>query len=435
MVNDIRGSKRGGSPVGDENKDDLEEVRFVPPEIIAKDEEVIDMSTAGTAGSTTNSQQLTVKTKNKEIKKFGKLSLWLENLKNWWGGRTKKQKIIIGAAAALALILLAASAYLIFKPDPPKPAPAAQKIEEKKEPPKPTTEASKLTGVQVPPEYNLLPVTGIMIENSPDARPQSGLHEAGVVFEAIAEGGITRFLTLYQEAQPDYVGPVRSVRPYYLQWLQGFDAAIAHVGGSGEALAKIRNEGIKDLDQSFNGGAFQRVSQRYAPHNVYTGLGTLIALGKTKGYNKSEFAGFPRKVDAPAAAAAANAKSIGIAISGPLYNVNYSYDAATNSYPRNIGGLPHKDERSGKQITPKVVIAIVVPQSIHPDRVHTSYAVIGSGQAYIFQDGTVTVGTWSKASDKEQILFGDANSAPIGLNAGQTWISVVGSAPAVTFTP
>ncbi|MCP5939883.1 DUF3048 domain-containing protein, partial [Klebsiella pneumoniae] len=84
--------------------------------------------------------------------------------------------------------------------------------------PKPTTVANTLTGLQVAPDVNQRPVTGVMIENSTDARPQSGLDQAGVVFEAIAEGGITRFLALFQDTQPDYVGPVRSSRPYYVQW-------------------------------------------------------------------------------------------------------------------------------------------------------------------------------------------------------------------------
>jgi len=114
---------------------------------------------------------------------------------------------------------------------------------------KPTTEASKLTGVQVDPAVNQRPTTAVMIENSTAARPQSGLDQAGVVFEAIAEGGITRFEAIYQDSQPAYLGPVRSVRPYYIQWALGFDAAIAHVGGSPEALSDIKTWNAKDLDQ------------------------------------------------------------------------------------------------------------------------------------------------------------------------------------------
>lgn len=430
MVNDIRDPQRASSSVPD---DDNKEVVFTPPEVIAEQEEVIDMADASLAAKNINTNP------NKSIPKS---AAWLtgikqlpSKLKTWWHTRSKKQKIIIASIAALVVVLIVAGViWLLQKSESAPAAPVVvKKAEVKKEPPKPTTEASRLTGLPVSPESNLLPVTGVIIENSPDARPQSGLTEAGIVFEAIAEGGITRFLTLFQEARPDYVGPVRSVRPYYLQWLGGFDAAIAHVGGSPAALAKIRSDGIKDLDQSFNGGSYQRVSQRYAPHNVYTNLGTLISLSKDKGFTSSNFTSIARKAEKPLPAP--TAKVINLAISSALYNVNYTYDPTTNSYARNQAGIAHKDERSGKQISPKVVVAIVLAQGIDPDGVHTSYGTIGTGKAYIFQDGGVTLANWTKPSDKEQIRFIDDASAPININAGQTWITAVGSAGAVTFSP
>jgi hypothetical protein len=443
MVDDIKTPAQGGQSVGSVPADNNNEPTFAPPEVIAQDdlsskasateEEVIDMAEDAEKEKRAKGNGNLADNKSPK-KKSSRLKDAVAEIKLWWSDRTKKQKIIIAVAAAIVVVLLGFGGYkLLHKSKPaPKPAPVAKK-EEKKEPPKPTTEASHLTGVQVPPEYNLLPVTGIMIENSPDARPQSGLKDAGVVFEAVAEGGITRFLTLFQEAQPDYVGPVRSVRPYYLEWLEGFDAAVAHVGGSPVGLAKLNSDGVKDLDQFYNGGAYQRIAQRYAPHNVYTSLGSLIALEKSKGWTSSSFTGFARKADKPAATP--TAKAIDFAISGPLYNAHYDYDVSTNSYLRSEGGTPHKDERSGQQLKPKVVIALVLPQGIDPDGIHTTYNTLGNGTAFIFQDGTVTQGTWSKASDKEQFRFGDANGSPLALNAGQTWISIVGSPSAVTFTP
>ncbi|MES2971924.1 MAG: DUF3048 domain-containing protein [Patescibacteria group bacterium] len=415
-------------------RDEDEEVVFLPPEKVEDEEDVIDMSKISQKSEV---QESKVDAKKPVKSRFPKLQIKnpFPPLITWWKARSKKEKIIIAVIGTLVLALLIFGGIkLLSKNKTPPPAPVVvEKTEEVKEPPKPTTVASDLTGVQVPLEFNELPVTGIMIENSPDARPQAGLKDAGVVFEAVAEGGITRFLALYQEAQPDYVGPVRSVRPYYLQWLQGFDAAIGHVGGSGEALAKIRNEGIKDLDQSFNGGAYQRISQRYAPHNVYTSLGSLIALGRTKGYNKSNFKGFLRKVETPPTALGAS--KIDFAISGPLYNAHFDYVAATNSYNRSQAGAGHIDERSKQQINPKVVIALVMPKGINPDGVHTSYGTIGKGTAFIFQDGSVTVGVWEKSSDKEQFKFSDANGAPLGLNPGQTWLTALGDNGSVTSSP
>ncbi len=298
---------------------------------------------------------------------------------------------------------------------------------------KPTTEPSRLTGLPVSPELNKRPITGVMIENSPDARPQSGLLQAGVVYEAIAEGGITRFLALYEEAQPNYIGPVRSVRPYYLDFALPFQASVAHVGGSPEALSQLRSLHVRDLDEFANAGAYQRITQRYAPHNVYTSSSKLDAIEKAKGFTKSDFTSWPRKKDRPAKIP--TAKTIDFAISGYYYSVHYAYDAKSNSYKRSEGGARHMDERSHKQLHPKVVIALVMPYSIESDGKHSQYGTTGSGIMYVFQDGKVQKGVWHKSSRSSQISFTDSTGKPILLNAGQTWISLVGARSDVSYKP
>ncbi|MEK7152476.1 MAG: DUF3048 domain-containing protein, partial [Patescibacteria group bacterium] len=272
---------------------------------------------------------------------------------------TKKQWIIIAAAASVLFIGGGFAVYHLFIKGDPQPKIVTLKKETKPTLPQPTTVASTLTGLQVDPSINERPVTAVMIENSPDARPQSGLHEAGVAFEAVAEGGITRFLTLFQDTAPDYIGPVRSVRPYYVQWALGFDAAVAHVGGSAEGLALVRQN--KDLDQFFNPGQYWRVNTRVAPHNMYSNVQLLRDRQTEKGWGKSSFTGFARKAkEAPSATV--TARTIDFNISGALYNSHYDYDPASNSYLRSEGGKPHTDERSGQQISPKVVIGLVMPQ-------------------------------------------------------------------------
>ena len=146
-----------------------------------------------------------------------------------------------------------------------------------------------------------------MIEYCPAARPQSGLSEAGVVFEAVAEGGITRFLALFQDTKPAYVGPVRSSRPYYIRWLLGFDATYAHAGGSPQALQDINTLNVKNLDHGANGSTFDRVSNRYAPHNLYTSIDRLLAAAASHGYTSSTYTPIVRKaekkIETPAASA------------------------------------------------------------------------------------------------------------------------------------
>jgi hypothetical protein len=274
-----------------------------------------------------------------------------------------------------------------------------------------------------------------MIENSTDARPQAGLDQAGVVFEAIAEGGITRFLALYQDTEPSYLGPVRSARPYYVQWCQSFDCAYAHVGGSPEALQNIKDWGVKDLNQFYGGAYFHRVGSRAAPHNVFTSLKDLRNFENSKGYTSSSYTGLSRldtegKFDATVPAA----NSINLDYPGSAYDVHYDYDKASNSYKRSEGGAPHTvvdAAGTATQISPNVVIALSV--SLSQNGKYSVYQVVGSGEAYVFQNGSVTHAAWSKPSAKEQISFTDDSGEPLKLNPGQTWLSALGSLGSATY--
>lgn len=410
-----------------------EEPAFMPPEAVHDNDPTPDEKpNPNNSGSQAQEHSNFGKNTNADPKKkLSRTKNPIKWVKEKWLGLSKKGKIITVAVATL-LIGGSASAAVIFWPEPPPP-PKPAPIEKIVEPPKPTTEASNLTGLQVGFDINKLPVTAVMIENSPDARPQAGLVDAGVVVEAVAEGGITRFVAMYQDTKPAHVGPVRSARPYYVRWMLGFDANYAHAGGSPEAINLIQALGVKDIDHGANGSTYNRVSQRYAPHNLYTSIERLLAAGASRGFTSSTYTGFVRKPEKKVATPTASA--IDIAISSTLYNVHYAYDTANNSYLRSEGGKAHTDEKSGKQINPKVVITLVTDKGFDPDGVHTTYRVTGSGSIIVFQDGETINGTWSKASDKAPLLFKDAAGQDLKLNPGQTWITAVGNASAVTFTP
>ncbi len=343
-----------------------------------------------------------------------------QNRPNWFR-RHKKLAIIFSVAAVVVIGGGVATAFYFVNQKPAKETP--EKVVMK---PTPAPEAPKfysaMTGTLVTDEATTKQaVTAIMIENSPDARPQSGLKNSGVVFEAIAEGGITRFLALYQQEKPALVGPVRSVRMYYVDWLAAFNASVAHVGGSAAALAEVRSGGYRDIDQFFNSGSYYRASDRYAPHNVYTSFQRLDALNNAKGYASSTFTGFARKDSV--AATAPTATSINMIVSSALYNPSYVYNASTNTYDRSEAGVPHLDRESG-QISPRVVIALSVTETtIFEDGYRESIDAIGTGKATIFQDGTVQEVTWTKASKTDQIAFTDAAGAVVPLARGQTWIT------------
>jgi hypothetical protein len=345
---------------------------------------------------------------------------------------TKKQIII---SSVIAVLLIASGSVLYMQINKPKPKPiVVAKVVAKVV--KPITVDSNLSGLQVDPSLNKIPVTAVMVENSIDARPQSGLADAAVVFEAVAEGGVTRFMAVYQDTSPANVGPIRSARPYYVAWALGFDAGYAHVGGSPDALADIRAWGVRDLDEFANAGSYHRISTRQAPHNVYTGIDTLKQLEAKKGYTSSSFIIWPRKVSSPAKLPTVT--QISMSLSGPVYNPSYVYSPTTNSYNRSEDGSPQVDANTNAQISPKVVAAIVVPMVRGAldasGAFYSDYNFIGSGQADIFQDGTVTIGQWTKSANNSQIVFTDSNSKPLPFNPGQTWITAVSTSAGITYS-
>ena len=282
--------------------------------------------------------------------------------------------------------------------------------------------------------------TCIMIENSPAARPQSGLNEAGVIYEAIAEGGITRFLAIFQEAKPNYIGPVRSVRLTFVELAKPYHCSIAHVGGSDNALKLIRgNNGFRDIDQFYNAKYYWRIKKRASPHNVYTRFSMLDQLNFNKGYRTSEFNGFARfKPDAPPVSTEQKANKITIDMRSNIYSPVYYYDANSNKYLRSYvqGGDHYSQNEDGTNIrnAPDAVVAMKVSAVTRSsEAVYADYTTTGTGDVTIFQNGGIIQGHWSRADKDSELRFIDASGNDIQLNRGQTWITLYPSNGKVTW--
>ena len=356
-------------------------------------------------------------------------------IKAWIHANPKRTYILIGLGLVIAANLIVLAIFW----RQPEQVEVTKKVQSAKQETKPVY-YSTITGEEIESQAaQAKPVTAIMLENSPDARPQSGLKDAEVVYEAVAEGGITRFLAVYQQKKPQLIGPVRSLRMYYLDWATPYDASIAHVGGSANALQTVRNGSYRDIDQFFNAGTYWRATDRYAPHNVYTSFEKLDQLNAAKGYTSSNPTGLERAdiqqpskekkktsadtTEQPAPTATAN--SINLTISGPLYNSSYTYDATTKLYARSQAGAPHLDRETG-QINAKVVVALRVNMTkILEDGYRENITTSGTGEAVIFQDGTATNATWHKDGQKGQLFFTDAAGSHIKLARGTTWISAI----------
>ena len=347
----------------------------------------------------------------------------------------KHRKLRIVLIVISGILILGLIAVLIwkfaFKPE------AEELTEDNQSQVEPVRHFSPLTGIEISdPELANRTVFAVIIGNSVEARPQSGLKEAGVVFEAVSEGGITRFIALYQESEPELIGPVRSVRPYYLDWAAAFDPAVAHVGGSDEALAMVRSgsHGVS-LDEFFHASTYWRAADRWAPHNTYTNFTRLTALSEVLNKTTSNFEGWARQdgeiqdcecynYETVACECEMLISRIDIAISVGAFAVSYSYDESTNTFLRSHGNVPHIDREKG-QIAPNVVVAMRVNQSIAPGGLHNQIQTIGSGEVYIFQNGRVQRGRWQKDGARSQLRFLDEDGEDIKLNRGQTWVTAV----------
>jgi hypothetical protein len=300
--------------------------------------------------------------------------------------------------------------------------------------PTPATKLSPLTGLAVTPDLADRPVSAIVIENlNPDARPQSGLGQAGVVYEALAEGGITRFLAIFLDERPASIGPVRSLRPYFIDWGMEFDSPVAHAGGSGEALALVGPTGMKDINAlgGAHAGAFYRTTDRRAPHNLYTNSDRMDALLGRLGFAKpAAFTPSPRKKDTPTTTPPQPV--IRINYSTPGYNVEYRYDGASNTYGRFMAGVPHTDRNTGQQIRVKNVVVEMMPTTTLSDG-HLRMTTVGSGSGWVFRDGAATPITWKKDARNVRTKLLDAAGKDVELNPGNTWYSIVPIGRSVTF--
>ncbi len=343
-----------------------------------------------------------------------------------------KKRIVLITGVILGITLLLGAAYFVLARKAPAPSPEPQKSQEVKAEatPEPTTKPSSLTGVLVEPDVAKKPVMASIIENMAGrfgARPQSGLATAGVVYEALAEGGITRYLALWQADTPADIGPVRSLRPVFFYSAMEYGAPTAHAGGSSDGLALARDPSFKNVE-ALAAGPFRRITSKIAPHNLYIYGEKYAQLVSARGWGEAPtFTPWPRKDDAPAQSP--NATVITANFSGADYRAIFRYDSTTNGYLREVGGKPDVDAAaSNKQVSPKTVIilkATSVAGKQKNGKPKTDIDIIGTGAGYIFQDGIVKEITWVKKSATDRMQFQDSVGVPVALNRGQTWISIV----------
>lgn len=271
-----------------------------------------------------------------------------------------------------------------------------------------------LTGRKV---QKVIPLVAVMVDNLGAARPQTGLGEAGVVYEMEAEAKITRFMALFAADPPPVVGPVRSARSYYLQICKEWGALCAHVGGSNDASANIKSWGIRDLDEFKNGGEYYRDKSRKAPHNVYLNIEKAVE-GKEQELQPHWQFGDPPQGDPDFS------KLSFSYLSGN--KVSYEFAASDKRYLRYINASPHNDRESGEQIAAANVVIQYAPHQYRGDGTSCiDIQVIGSGKAEFFLAGQYREGSWQKESMGLPTRFFNADGKEIVFPRGNTWIQVL----------
>jgi len=270
-----------------------------------------------------------------------------------------------------------------------------------------------------------------MIDNHPDSYPQTGLDRAALVFEALAEFGVTRFMALYAPGvTPDapQIGPVRSTRLYFAQWAMGFHALYAHAGGSPQGLALVEStDQLINLDalKQASGGYFARSSDRDAPHNLYTSSAELERAAADLG--AADFAqpaaGFLFKPDAPESQRAASQR-IDYFFIYREDDAGWAYDPQTNGYLRLRRGKPARDAATGAQLSARDVVVMEVREARIADdpKGRIEQTVVGTGKARVFMDGIEREVTWRKDAPEAPLGFYDAAGAEVRFNAGPIWI-------------
>ena len=284
-----------------------------------------------------------------------------------------------------------------------------------------------LDGVYVDPQNADYYPVAVMIDNDPNARPQAGLAQAQIVYEALMEGNITRFMAIFATASSTLpeIGPVRSARPYFVDWAQGYNALYAHVGGSPEALTELKMTAMYNINEFYQGKYFWRSHERLAPHNVLSSGENFYNYLNNLNVRSVNYRSWQYKDETAETHCQASAcQNIDINYNNPLFAVSWQYDSEQNQYRRLMASSQHNDA-DGTPIAAKNVIVLKVPSQIVDAELRRHMQNIGAGKAWYCLDGACLEGSWKKASAREREVIYDDKDKEVKFNAGTTWIEVV----------
>ncbi|PIR80311.1 MAG: hypothetical protein COU25_00805 [Candidatus Levybacteria bacterium CG10_big_fil_rev_8_21_14_0_10_35_13] len=384
-----------------------------------------------------------------------------------------KNKLVIILSAFALYFLSAGFSYFIFSKglaggltDSPIPAPTLSNGQVTFDESLPKTQECPLNGVKYSKQqenwWQKHRPLGVMIENHEESRPQSGLSGADVIYEAVAEGGITRFLAVYYCQEGGILGPVRSARTYFLDFISEYGnyPLYAHVGGANQsgpadAISQISDYGwssYNDLNQfSISAPTFLRDEDRIGhpvatEHTMYSSAGKLWGFAqkqreltnvdKKNNSWDEDFVSYKFSEDISASERPAS-QSVHLEFwNNKNYYVDWTYDPKTNLYKRNNGGSTHTDLNNKKQLTAKNVVVLLMRESNANDgyenNIHLLYQTKGTGKAIVFKDGERVDATWKKTNRTARTILTDAKGNEIKFNRGLIWFEIMATDSTIT---
>ncbi len=280
-------------------------------------------------------------------------------------------------------------------------------------------------------------VLAVKIDNHYLARPQSGIDSADMVVELMVEG-ITRFMTIWQQSDTDYLGPVRSGRPTDPTLLQAFNEPTFALSGAQDWVQNLIRSKNVHLVGEVHPATF-RISSRSAPHDLYANTGLLREYADGLGYPDAPPVG-PIWEFGPMAPVAATADSVRLDFSGNI--VRWEWDEATGEWLRFVGGNPSEwrnQEGETGQISRPVLVALYVEQyTAYPAAGQSGTPVpaertTGTGKAFVFADGKVIEGTWERRDETDWFLLRDRSGKIIPVPPGKVWVSLVPNTTGLTW--
>lgn len=278
-----------------------------------------------------------------------------------------------------------------------------------------------------------------MIDNNKNAQQQASLNSTYLVYEIIVEGGETRLMALFKGVDCDEVGPIRSARHYFLDYVMENDAIYAHLGLSPQAQTQMPQFGINNINgQSYDTGKartkdslYWRVTHKKAPHNAYTNTSSILQIAESKGYattsNKESVLNYVSNEITLDREDALIANNILIPYT-TSHKVEYKFDAQTNRYVRYSKGQKMTDETTNEDVTTKnIIITFAENYTLNDgeDKGRQDVVTVGSLDGYYITNGKAIKIKCNKDSREAQTTYVDLNGNEIEVNDGNTWINIV----------